>query len=103
MCTLRLFWTPYSISLFSSFSGQSLIAFTISFGESGPGSVLEAVICHCGNKWVAVFLSLKIIMELPFLLTRPDILGNYLSPLFIPYTIENAFTKPSWRTHLEHE
>ena len=55
MCILTLSWTPYSKSLVASFTGQFLIALIISFGESGRGSAREAVICHCGNKWVAVF------------------------------------------------
>ena len=55
VCTLRLSWTPYSKFVFASFTGQSLITLIISFGESGRGSVREAVICNCGNKWVAVF------------------------------------------------
>ena len=42
----------YKRSLFTSFPGQFLVAFIISFGESGRGSVCKAVICHYGNMWV---------------------------------------------------
>ena len=87
MCILTLSLTPYSKSLFASFMGQFLIALTISFGESGRGSVREAVICHCGNKWVDVFCSLKIIMEPLFLLTGTRHFGKLF--VFLVYTLYN--------------
>ena len=40
-----------------------MIALIISFGENGRLSVRGAVICHCGNKWVGVFVIISLITE----------------------------------------
>ena len=52
-----------SRSLLASFPGQLLIGLIIYFGESGRGSVREAVICYCGNMWVGVFVIIILIIE----------------------------------------
>ena len=81
-----------------------MIALIISFGENGRGSVRGAVICHCRNKWVGVFVIISLITEshngVSVSASDASDIGKlfvFLVYTFITCTIDNTFIESKTR------